>query len=60
MTRKYLVIFATADSHYLRHPTGRAVAMAQRVRPKVVNKRIRESTLDGAVTEPLEVQCYLK
>ena len=56
VTKKYFVSLPTAEAHHQCHPTGREVAMAQRVHPKIIDK-IYQLVLDS-VTDP--VQRHLK
>lgn len=58
VTKKFFVSLPTAEAHHQCHPTGREVAMAQRVHPKIVDK-IHELVLEGVI-DPLEVQRHLK
>ena len=58
ITKKYFVSLPTEEAHHQCHPTGREVAMAQRVNAKVIQK-IHELVLEG-FTDPLEVQRHLK
>ena len=58
VTKKFFVSLPTAEAHHQCHPTGREVAMAQRVHQKIVDK-IHELVLEGVI-DPLEVQRHLK
>lgn len=57
VTKKFFVSLPTAEAHHQCHPTGREVAIAQRVHPKIVDK-IHELVLEGVI-DPLEVQRHL-
>ena len=59
VTKKYFVSLPTAEAHHQCHPTGREVAMAQRVHPKITEINTPVGILDD-VTDPLEVQHHLK
>ena len=54
-TKKYFVVLPTAEAHHLCHPTGREVAMAQRV-----HTRIKQKIQVEGISDPLEVQRHLK
>jgi len=50
--KKYFASLPTAEAHHQWHPTGREVAITQRIHPNIIEK-IHQLVLDG-VANPLE------
>ena len=57
--KRYYVVFPTKEAHHSVHPTEGAIGYAQRIHPKLVEKKIQDLVAEGITNVP-EVTRALK